>query len=252
MTFLRPGFCLVLRGTKVMQLANNNYISGSGSLLFIAPHEAILMQHITDEVGFESVIVTFPNQVIEAFNTRYAELLKTASDLNHTSPIEPSTELHQAWQKVIRALTRKEHPELIRHDFEGFLLRLAILGYRVTFHQYDKTFAQRVTERISRHFGTSPTLTDVAKSLFISESTLLRRLKSEGQNYRQLKEDVHLSMAMDRVQANQVSINEIACLAGYSSTSRFIARFKHRFGLTPGALRKLLSPKVNATEESMN
>ncbi|WP_456868683.1 helix-turn-helix domain-containing protein [Ewingella americana] len=52
---------------------------------------------------------------------------------------------------------------------------------------------------------------------------------------------------MEHVQGNQMPIKQIACLAGYSSTSRFIARFKERFGLTPGALRKVMLPD-NASE----
>jgi len=51
----------------------------------------------------------------------------------------------------------------------------------------------------------------------------------------------------DYVKGNQMPIKQIACLAGYSSTSRFIARFKERFGLTPGALRKVMLPD-NASE----
>ncbi|MGY2795941.1 AraC-like DNA-binding protein [Ewingella americana] len=247
MTFLRPVFCHVLRGTKIMQLTHNKCVSGAGNLIFVAPHESILMQHITEDGGFASEIVAFPAHLLREFNSRYADMLKTAQDITTTTQLPAGLDLHEAWQKTVRALTKREHPQMIKHHFEGFLLRLAIAGYRITVCQNEKTFSQRVIDRISRSPETEPMLADIAKALFVSESTLLRRLKSEGTHFRQLKDDVYLSLAMEHVQGNQMPIKQIACLAGYSSTSRFIARFKERFGLTPGALRKVMLPD-NASE----
>lgn len=94
MTFLRPVFCHVLRGTKIMQLTNNKCVSAAGSLIFVAPHESILMQHITEDGGFASEIVAFSTQLLRDFNSRYHDMLKSAQDITTTTQLPAVLDLH--------------------------------------------------------------------------------------------------------------------------------------------------------------
>ena len=75
----------------------------------------------------------------------------------------------------------------------------------------------------------------------MSESTFARRLRDEGTHFRLILEDVRQPLAMEYIQTTQTPVALIAENVGYASSSKFIARFRHRFGITPGKLRKSLS-----------
>ena len=61
---------------------------------------------------------------------------------------------------------------------------------------------------------------------------------AEGTGLQAIKDAVRLGRALHLLQTTALPIGVIAGRCGYSSQSRFAARFKARFGLTPSALRK--------------
>ncbi len=78
----------------------------------------------------------------------------------------------------------------------------------------------------------------LCKTLAMSESTLLRRLKTEGTGLQDIKDQARLSYGLHLLQSTLKPIGYIAEACGYQSQSRFTERFKQRFGLTPRELRK--------------
>ena len=69
-------------------------------------------------------------------------------------------------------------------------------------------------------------------------STLRRRLKSEGNNIQDIRNQVRLGYGLHLLQTTQLHIGNIAEQCGYQSQSRFTDQFKLLFGMTPRELRK--------------
>lgn len=77
----------------------------------------------------------------------------------------------------------------------------------------------------------------ICNQLAMSESTLRRKLNSEGTSVQEIKDQARLGRGLHLLQTTRDSIGLIAEKCGYQSQSRFTGRFKGRFGLTPSELR---------------
>lgn len=95
--------------------------------------------------------------------------------------------------------------------------------------------------RVRALVGAAPgqpwTSAQVAGMLAMSESSLRRRLASEGSSFGALLIDARMSQALLLLQASERPIQHIAQEVGYDSASRFAIRFRARFGFAPAALR---------------
>ena len=91
-------------------------------------------------------------------------------------------------------------------------------------------------ERLARYLGVEPgadhRLETLAPHFSMSRASLVRKLAAEGRSFRQLLAQVRMSHALTLLQQG-LSPLEAALACGYDSPSRFAARFKQEFGLTP-------------------
>jgi len=78
---------------------------------------------------------------------------------------------------------------------------------------------------------------DAARALAVSEATLRRRLAAEGTCFRDLAAEARLGHGLHLLQTTRQPIIEVAAACGYDSPSRFAARFRDRFGMSPSELR---------------
>jgi AraC-like DNA-binding protein len=81
--------------------------------------------------------------------------------------------------------------------------------------------------------GGLPDADDVAKALAMSVSTFKRRLKELNLSYREICLQFRLNQARQLLAANALSINEIAFMLGFASSSAFSRAFKMWDGDTP-------------------
>lgn len=83
-----------------------------------------------------------------------------------------------------------------------------------------------------------PELDVLAKMLFISSTTLQRRLQAEGLNYQRLKDEFRRDIAIDLLSNGNLTIAQISTRTGFQETSAFYRAFKKWTGVIPGAYRK--------------
>jgi len=79
---------------------------------------------------------------------------------------------------------------------------------------------------------------DMARLLHMSQHTLQRRLREQGQTFRSLLAQVRVDLAERYVRGRDLSITEIAFLLGYNDTSAFSRAFKGWFGMSPTQARE--------------
>ena len=93
---------------------------------------------------------------------------------------------------------------------------------------------------IDEHLVEIGSIRDVARAFFIAESTLYRMFHSElGISFNKYIEAQRLALAERHLRADR-SVTEACFLSGFTDCSRFITKFKNKFGSTPFKYKKLL------------
>jgi AraC-like DNA-binding protein len=79
----------------------------------------------------------------------------------------------------------------------------------------------------------TPPFAAVAAMLFMSESSLRRRLQAEHTSYQAIKDEVRCEVAIDKLLHENARVADLAELLGFTEASSFVRSFKSWTGLTP-------------------
>ncbi|EHS9967627.1 helix-turn-helix transcriptional regulator, partial [Escherichia coli] len=79
---------------------------------------------------------------------------------------------------------------------------------------------------------------EVCKRLYLSESTLRKKLELENVNFKKLLIDFKMKKAVFLLKTTNKSIETISSELGYVYTSYFIKVFRNYFGVTPKQFMK--------------
>lgn len=103
---------------------------------------------------------------------------------------------------------------------------------------------------ISKGYGnTFPDFAQVCETLNMTPQTLRRRLKDENTSYQTIKDSIRQDAARYYLAKEELSIDEIALMMGFSEASSFHRAFKKWTGQTPASCRRELLG-LPASEES--
>ncbi len=99
----------------------------------------------------------------------------------------------------------------------------------------------RLTQRVTRQLLSHPPGTlreeDVARENFISKRTLARRLDAENSSFRDLRDQLLMSLATDYLRDTALSVEAVAVLLNYHDSSSFRRAFKRWTQMTPQQFR---------------
>lgn len=123
---------------------------------------------------------------------------------------------------------RKELAQLISHLGLDQTLRCPI----------NPSWQSRVANLLQSDLSKEWKLEEVCKALATSESNIRRKLQDENTGFRELLENLRLTLGLNMLQTTHLPINQVALECGYQSASRFSERFKKRFRTTPRELRQ--------------
>ncbi len=83
-----------------------------------------------------------------------------------------------------------------------------------------------------------PSFSDIAGMLYMSESSLRRRLQREGTSYQAIKDEVRCEVAVDKLVNEEATVADLAELLGFTEPSSFVRSFKSWTGRTPRAYKE--------------
>jgi len=95
------------------------------------------------------------------------------------------------------------------------------------------TLTNDIRTLLHENIGRIWTIDDVAMAMNTSKRTVARRLKSEGCTYKTILDDVHKEVVSSYLMRDNLSVDRIGFLIGYSDSSNFRRSFKRWFGMTP-------------------
>lgn len=84
-----------------------------------------------------------------------------------------------------------------------------------------------------------PNLAEVARHFGFSERTLARSLANAGVSYREVLEQVRMSMSKELLLFGDLPVYAVAERLGYSDSTAFVRSFKRQFHVSPAKWRKL-------------
>jgi AraC-like DNA-binding protein len=95
-----------------------------------------------------------------------------------------------------------------------------------------------------------PRLTEVARTLHLSERSLRRRLADSGRIFREIHDRVRAERALELLHAGQMSVAEIGVELGFSDPREFRRAFKRWTGMPPQlARRSMPNPSAESFED---
>jgi AraC-like DNA-binding protein len=182
-------------------------------------------------------------------------------------PAQPNVPYEGFWHAVksdtgatiFDSMSRQDY-ELIYDIFENsfwettglLLLRskiLSLIGSFIVNISYDRVNRPRYhhlaelqeveTRLLSMLEGSLPLIKDLAKEVYLSESTLQREFKKVyGKNIYEYYLEKKMDHARHLLNTEKITVAETAYRLGYENISQFIAMFKRHFGKSPGALHR--------------
>jgi AraC-like DNA-binding protein len=72
----------------------------------------------------------------------------------------------------------------------------------------------------------------------MTPATLRRRLRSEGQSFASIKEEIRSTLAQSLLRESDLSVADIACEVGFTEPSAFHRAFRKWTGASPAAFRR--------------
>lgn len=236
----QPSLILVLCGEKHLHHAGSLTRCTAGKLLLLPAMCEVQLENIPDLVHHEYLALCIPiaPQTITRFINGFSTALNWREQTSLLCAQAPDTILLSLLQRLqwSRAGTGDElllelrQQELLAHCAQqgwlGHLLRDGGLGV-----------AQRVASLVSGDCARDWRIADACNALAMSESSLRRELQRENTGFREILEQVRLTTALGMLQGTRRNVAEIAGQVGYDSPSRFAARFRQRFGMSPGEVK---------------
>lgn len=230
---VNPMLIVVLSGTK--EIGNNNELTcKAGDLVFLSDSPSINLRNIPSNEEYFALLITFDRKDLEGLSVhssakKYYRVGKANDAL--VECLQQFVESATWAPERLWSLRKKEIIELLCHL--GHEEILAMVGH--------SSVSYKLHDMLIKHTHASNhelPMKNICDELAMSESTLRRKLKSEGTSLQTIKDQTRLGLGLHLLQTTRYSIGLIAEKCGYQSQSRFTDRFKKRFGLTPSDLRK--------------
>ncbi|MCJ8319523.1 MAG: helix-turn-helix transcriptional regulator [Colwellia sp.] len=235
---VKPLFIAVLSGNKA--LGRDGEIScTTGDFIFLSNNAAIDMRNIPKDNEYLALLIEFEYQDFEGLEVSHINQQNYCVG-KITATLEMCLQQFIEWSRwapeALWPIRRKELIQLM--CYLGHKEILSMVASPQIGHKLHALFTDKHSEKSNDNHSGELTITSICQQLAMSESTLRRKLKSEGLKLQDIKDQVKLGLGLHLLQSTLLPISYIAQKCGYHSQSRFTSRFKDRFGLTPSTLRK--------------
>ncbi|WP_299999244.1 AraC family transcriptional regulator [uncultured Cedecea sp.] len=228
--------CHVTQGSKVIVQDENRLVATSRSLIILPANTALEIINQPENGSFNSDLLLLSPELLSRFKQQYLSSVTPGQLTSLCAPF--SSDLSYLWSAVLNAVRNDLSASVQEHLVMGLLLVLhqeGLAGPLLIEPRFNLT--EQVRQLILFAPATQWSVDDVASQLSLGASTLRRRLQNEGQNFRQIVEEVRMTCALSLLQSTRLPVAEIALKCGYLSGSRFTARFHNHYGCLPKNIR---------------
>ncbi|NRB40273.1 MAG: helix-turn-helix domain-containing protein [Pseudomonadales bacterium] len=247
----QPTIILVLAGEKRLTFKQQSYRCQSGQIFLIPANSQIQLENIPDaqQQEYLALCVSFSPQTISRFLQQYSQLLPNSRKGTYNPNARTaSSDLLFALEQRVKLCLSSESQNQLQHEFrQQELLAICAENDILTtlIHTQQPSWKQQVANLLASDVSHEWRIDEVCQTLATSESSLRRSLLKEDTCFREILEETRLISALCLLQETPIQITALAAKVGYQSPSRFSARFKRRFGMTPTQLKKSRQKPLN-------
>lgn len=226
---IKPLLIFILSGVK--KLGKEHVECPTGSFVFLSNSPNIDMRNIPNDEDYLAVLIEFEY-----------------SDFNQfTFKQKKQKEYFQGEIDTLLALALKQYIELsilvspsaLKFRKQELLQLIYLSGHEaVSAIAEPANISQKIYDIINENMSDDWGMKRLAERLFMSESTLRRKLKAEGTSVKAIRNRIRLGYGLHLIQTTMEDIGRISMRCGYLSQSRFTEQFKELFSMTPTELRK--------------
>ncbi|MCC4784095.1 AraC family transcriptional regulator [Vibrio splendidus] len=227
---LSPSIIQIITGSKRLFWKESPFDLSHSQLLLCEASASLSFENLPHKGRFLSRVFSFHYQPTQA--------MLELSEERASSESLPTVDADRALQESLNALFSFDVQSMSKETQQFWLLGLyQQLAEKGALHQLfvsaNASFSQKLSHYLSRSPDEKHPLEAVAEHFAMSRATLIRKLKHEGKQYREVLAEVRLSHALYLMQHGQQNVAMLAQSCGYQSEGRFSQRFKGKFGLTP-------------------
>ena len=154
--------------------------------------------------------------------------------------IRPSAEIRDHIINLLHSLCSKDADPFVRASNLMEIITLLDKGNKKEDKDPSPDRMSSILGYIDENLVEIGGISDVAKAFFISESTLYRMFHTElGISFNKYLESQRLALAERYLRADR-SVTDACFLSGFTDCSRFISKFKEKFGTTPLKYKKMI------------
>ena len=238
---LSPSIIQIITGSKRIFWKDSAAELTHSELLLCEASVSLRFENMPQKGRFLSRVFSFHFQPNKA-------MLEVSEKNSKTSDF-PSVAVDRNLQDSLNALftfDRQSMSETTQQFWlQGLYQQLAEKGvlHRL-FTSSNVSFSQKLSHYLSHSPDEKHPLEDVAERFAMSRATLIRKLKLEGMQYREVLAEVRLSHALYLMQNGQQNVTMLAQSCGYQFEGHFSQRFKGKFGLSPSEYIKTVTSRV--------
>ncbi|GLS26379.1 helix-turn-helix transcriptional regulator [Marinibactrum halimedae] len=226
----KPLLIFILGGTKKLG-SDNHVVCPTGSFVFLSNNPNIDMRNIPNDQEYFAILIEFDY-------TDFSQLKGNRKKTKRYFQGDVHPILHTALRQLIE-LSAIAPMDAMQFRKKELLHLMYLAGYKdVNAIAEPPSISHQVHDIISNNITEEWCVERLASNLFMSESTLRRKLKSEGTDVKAIRTRARLGHGLHLIQTTMESVGTISASCGYQSQSRFTDQFKLLFGMTPSELRK--------------
>ncbi|WP_217629874.1 helix-turn-helix transcriptional regulator [Shewanella colwelliana] len=233
-----PSIIQIMTGSKRLFWRESTIDVSHSELLLCEASESLSFENLPQKGNFRSRVFSFyglPNGSI-------IELSKSNGGTEQTPILEASDELQVTLNALFSFNQLSMSQETQYHWVQGLYQQLAERGVlHCLFTDNNTRFSQKLSRYLAKKPSEEHSLDTVAQHFAISRSTMIRKLKKENMQYREVLAEVRLNHALNLMQKGHNNVAMLALSCGYQSEGRFSQRFKGKFGLTPSDYIKTIA-----------
>lgn len=227
---MKPMLICIFDGCKKLGMGKE-MTCPTGSFVFLSNSPKVDIRNISEGHEYFALVIEFEYSDFDCFVRHEAQsqmYFQGTMDSVFQNTLMQFIEWSCFAPSELWTVRRQEILQMIYH-----------LGYQeVTSMMEPPSVSLKVHNIIRLHISDNLSVTSLAERLAMSESTLRRKLHSEGNSVQLIKDRAKLGYGLHLIQSTFEPIARIAEQCGYQSQSRFTDKFKQLFGITPTDIRK--------------
>lgn len=233
------GLIVILEGTKEVQRGAERHVFAPGTA-FVAPAEVAMdVTNLPDETSghYRALFLRLPRMLIVEAARRWPQFVGPSPI--EARPLLLDAVLGEALAHILADDEGAHSPTLVQHRLLEIVLILAERGALALTPKYAEQPLADALRRLFQHrLHHRWTTAGAARQLGLSEATLRRRLRTEGNGFARLLLTERMAAAHILLTQRGAEVADTIAATGFASRAHFAEQYRRSYGMSPSDARR--------------